>query len=84
MVAPGKSRSGFVELAPTCVATAGQLYEWLEDCHGLVERVEWQSSKASQGNAGDHASQRNIKVFPRRHRAGSATHQLRAYVQICR
>ena len=47
-----KSRAGFVELAPIWVPTAGQLYEWNEDCQGLVERVEWQSSNASQGQVG--------------------------------
>ena len=67
-------RSAFVELAPTCVATPEQLYEWLDACQ-LVERVEWQSSKASQGNVGNHASQRKIKVFPKRQRAGPATQQ---------
>ena len=70
-----KSRAGIVELAPTWVPTAGQLYEWLEDCQGLVERVEWQSNKASQGQLGGYVSERNIKVFPRRYTAGSATDQ---------
>ena len=56
------SLSGFAELHPAHVATSVQLYEWLNDCD-LVERVEWQSSKASQGNVGNHASQRNSKVF---------------------
>ena len=42
------SLSAFVELSPLYVATPDQLYEWLNACH-LVERVEWQSSKASQG-----------------------------------
>ena len=67
------SRSAFVELAPTCVATPDLLYEWLDACHGLVERVEWQSSKASQGNIGKHTSDCNIKVIPTHERAGSAT-----------
>ena len=68
-----KSLSGFVELSPMYVATADQLYEWLRACH-LVERAEWQTSKESQGNVGNHVSQRNIKVFPKQ-RAGSATQQ---------
>jgi len=50
------------------------LYDWLDACH-LVERVEWQSSKASQGNIGKRASQSNIKVFPKGPSAGSATQQ---------
>ena len=69
----GTSQCGFVELAPTCVPTADQLYEWLVGCQGLVERVEWQSSKASQGLVGTHWCERNIKVYPRRYPAGSAT-----------
>ena len=68
------SLSAFVELSPLYVATPDQLYEWLNACQ-LVERVEWQSSKASQGNVGNHLSQRSIKVFPKRQRAGSATQQ---------
>ena len=71
-----KSRTslcGFVELAPTCVLTADQLYKLLQGCEELVERVEWQSNKVSQGHVGDHMCERNIKVFPRRYFAGSAT-----------
>ena len=68
------SPSAFVELSPLYVATPYQLYECLNACH-LVERVEWPSSKASQGSVRNRASQRNIKVFPKRQRAGSATHQ---------
>ena len=54
------------------MATSEQLYVWLIACH-LVECVEWQTSKASQGNVGRHASQRNMKVFPKGECAGSAT-----------
>ena len=68
-----KSWSAFVELAPTCVVTPDQLYDWLGTCHALVERVEWQSSKTSQGSVGDHVSEHNIKVFPKQQHAGSAT-----------
>ena len=67
------SLCGFVELVSTCVLTADQLYKWLEGCQELVERVEWQSSKVSQGHVGGDMSERNIKVFPRRYFAGSAT-----------
>ena len=44
------SRSAFVELAPRYgSAKAEQLYEWLGACYNLVERLEWQTSKTSQG-----------------------------------
>ena len=33
----------------------------------------WQSTKTSQGNIGKHKSERNIKVFPKQQRAGSAS-----------
>ena len=59
-----ETKSAFVELAATSpAATPEQLYEWLIRCD-LVERVEWQTSKTSQGNIGDQKSERNIKVFP--------------------
>ena len=64
-----KSLSGFAELVPSCRATPEMLYGWLDDCE-LVERVEWQTTKTSQGNVGVHASERNIKVFPKQERAG--------------
>ena len=54
-------------------STADRLYEWLVGCQEFVERVEWQSSKASQGHAGAQLCERNIKVYPRRYPAGSAT-----------
>ena len=69
------SRSGFAELHPKYLPTPKQLFGWLQDCE-LVERVEWQSSKTSQNNIGGHASERNIKVFPKDipgQAAGSAT-----------
>ena len=68
-----KSRAGFVELAPAYVPTAIQLYKWLENCKEHVVRVEWQSSKTSQNNIGNHVCENNIKVYPRCHTAGSAT-----------
>ena len=68
------SRSGFVELAPEFVPKPKELYEWLGKCH-LVERVGWQTTKTSQGNIGEHASEQNIKVFPKGQRAGSATRE---------
>ena len=40
------------------------LHIWLSRCKKLVERVEWQTTKTSQGNIGNHESERNIKVFP--------------------
>ena len=45
-----------------------------------MERVEWQTSKASQGNFGNHMSEHNIKVFPKRQSAGSATGQFVEFV----
>ena len=70
-----KWRGGYVALATTWLPTADQLYEWLEDCRALVERVEWQSSNVSQGQVGGYVRTRTIKVFPRRYPAGSATDQ---------
>ena len=70
-----KSTSAFVELAETWKATPEQLYEWLGACDNLVERLEWQTSKTSQGNVGKHESEHNIKVFPKRQGTGSATQQ---------
>ena len=58
------TKSAFVELAPTCATTPEMLYDWLDACH-LVERMEWQSTQ----------TERNIKVFPKQHSAGSATEQ---------
>ena len=40
-----------------------------------MERVEWQSTKTSQAKIGKHKSERNIKMFPKQQRAGSATQQ---------
>ena len=68
------TKAAFVELASTCVPTAENLYEWLDACN-LVERVGWQETKTSQGYIGNHYSERNIKVFPKQQRAGSATQQ---------
>ena len=39
---------------------------------GSVEHMEWLSTKTSQGKIGEYASQRNIKVFPKAQRTGSA------------
>ena len=59
-----ETKSAFVELAATSpAATPEQLYEWLIRCD-LVERVEWQTSKTSQGKIGDHKSEHKIMVFP--------------------
>ena len=68
------SRAAFVELAPEWRPTQEELYAWLEACP-LVERVEWQSSKSSQGKIGNHYSEHYIKVFPKQQGAGSATQQ---------
>ena len=68
------TKSAFVELHPDYVPTVELLYDWLKDCD-LVGCLEWQTSKTSQGNRGNHASEHNIKVFPQQHSAGSATEQ---------
>ena len=47
-------------------------YDWLK-VRDLVERVDSQSSKASQGNLANHMSGCNIKLFPKFQGAGSAT-----------
>ena len=78
-----KWRAGVVALASTWVPTAEQLYEWLEDCQALVERVEWQSNKVSQGQVGGYVPGRSIKVFPRRYPAGSATDQFLEFGITC-
>ena len=53
-----------MELVPNSGATPEKLYVWLEACN-YVERVEWQTTKTSQGNIGKHVSEQNIKVFPK-------------------
>ena len=58
------TKSAFVELAPSVRATPHLLYIWLRSSKKYVDHVEWQTSKSSQGNLGDHISERNIKVFP--------------------
>ena len=76
------TKSAFVELAPTCATTPEMLYDWLDACH-LVERVEWQSTKTSQAKIGKHKSERNIKMFPKQQRAGSATQQSLEFEVTC-
>ena len=66
--------STFVELKPGCTPNAQELYDWLESCESVV-RVEWQTSKTSQGNVGRHESEQNIKVYPKAESAGYATHE---------
>ena len=66
-----ETRCGFVELALDYQPTSEQLFELLQGCP-LVERVEWQRSKTSQGNVGKHESEQNIKVFPKRNLPGPA------------
>ena len=56
------SSAGFVELAPEFPWTAEDLYEELERVPG-VRKVSWQTTKTSQGNVGDHRSERNILVY---------------------
>ena len=68
------SSAGFAELGPQHILTPAMLYSLLENCD-FVERLVWQSTKTSQGNIGKHKSERNIKMFPKQQRAGSATQQ---------
>ena len=68
-----RSLSAFVELIPRCVPTPHELFEWLKNCKKLVDRVQWQSSKASQGNVGNHLCEKNIRVYPRCSSASTAT-----------
>ena len=65
-------KAAFVELAPDHTATPEHLFQWLNECED-VDRVEWQTTKTSQGNIGKHHSQSKIKVFPKTVCAGSAT-----------
>ena len=56
------SKAGFVELGPQFPWTAEDLYEELERVPGVL-KVSWQTTKTSQGNVGDHRSERNILVY---------------------
>ena len=51
-----------VELGPRFPWTAEDLYKELERVPG-VAKVSWQTTKTSQSNVGDHASERNILVY---------------------
>ena len=63
---------GFVELSPKHIPRPEDLIEWLRDVRG-VERVEWHNTKASQGNVGDHYSERNFLVYASLGGPGSAS-----------
>ena len=80
-----RSLAGFAELEPRYIMTPQMLYSSLEKCD-LVEKLEWQSTKNSQGNIGDHASQRNIKVYPKgEHQAqgtGSAMPTTKRFIEF--
>ena len=51
--------SAFVELHPSFYPTLLEFKEGLEAVPGVV-RVEWQTTKASQGNVGDHYSEQSL------------------------
>ena len=67
----GKSTSGFAELAPAHTPKAQDIFHWLAACES-VAHVEWQTSKAAQGNGGNHYCDQSIKVHPKAENAGSA------------
>ena len=61
-----ESKSAFVELVPSFYPAKEEgpqkFKVMLEEVAG-VERVEWQTSKTSQGNVGDHYCEHNLLVF---------------------
>ena len=57
------AKAAFVELSPSQQPTAQELYDQLSKVPGIKE-VKWQSSKNSQGNAGNHECERNVLVVP--------------------
>ena len=61
-----ESKSAFVELVPSFYPSeeeGPQIFKaMLEEVAG-VGRVEWQTSKTSQGNVGDHYCEQNLLVF---------------------
>ena len=77
-----ESNSAFAELSADHTATPEQLFQWLNECED-VDRVEWETTKTSQGNIGKHHSQSNIKVFPKTVCAGSATQVLLEFEITC-
>ena len=56
------SRSAFVELHPSFYPTPLQFKGYLEAVPG-VERVVWQTAKASQGNVGHYYCEQNLLVY---------------------
>ena len=61
-----KSKAAFVELVPSFYPAKEEgpqkFKVMLEEVAG-VARVEWQTSKTSQGNVGDHYCEQNLLVF---------------------
>ena len=56
------SNAGFAELHPTYVPTPEEFFQTLQRVPGVRE-VKWQTSKTSQGNAGNHYMERNVLVY---------------------
>ena len=56
------SRAGFVELHKDCIPTNAEFFEALKNAPD-VERVEWKSTKTSQGNVGNHRMEQNVMVY---------------------
>ena len=57
-----KSRAAFVELHPSFMPTPEQFKADLEAVPG-VTKVAWQTTKASQGNVGNHYCEQNLLVY---------------------
>ena len=68
------SGAGFCELHRDFVLTGEEFFAMLASVPG-VERVEWHTSKTSQGNAGNHYMEHNILVTSRMG-PGSASQQV--------
>ena len=69
------SASAFVELSPAHTPTPLEFFHQLQAVPG-VEKVEWQTTKASQGNIGDHYCEQNILVYSTLGGPGSASSPL--------
>ena len=57
-----ESKSAFVELHPSFMPTPEEFKAQLEAVAG-VTKVDWQTTKPSQGNVGNHYCERNLLVY---------------------
>ena len=57
-----KTKAAFVELHPLFMPTPEEFKKHFEAVPG-VTKVDWQTSKASQGNVGNHYCERNLLVY---------------------